>query len=76
MNTPRTPPPCRWPVLITSPTLAKFQLVWRRLCDVVLFPSYLVEDTLTVVCVLPHSYLTVVHIKYILTFYFEYLNGR
>ena len=51
---PPTPPPCRWPDLITLPTLAKFQLVWRRLCHVVLFPfSYLVEHTLTVVCVLP-----------------------
>ena len=36
--------------LITLPTLAKFQLVWRRLCDV-LFPSCLVEHTLTAVCV-------------------------
>ena len=51
---PPPPPPCRWPDLITLPTLAKFQLVWRRLCHVVLFPfSYLVEHTLTVVCVLP-----------------------
>ena len=32
---PPTPPRCRWPVLITSPTLARFQIVWRRLCDVV-----------------------------------------
>ena len=31
------PSPCRWPALITLPTLAKFQLVWRPLCDVV-FP--------------------------------------
>ena len=36
---PPTPPLCRWPVLITLPTLAKFQLVWRRLCDVLLFRS-------------------------------------
>ena len=28
-------PPCRWPALINLPTLAKFQLVWRRLCVVV-----------------------------------------
>ena len=49
---PPTPPPCRWPALITSPTLAKFQLVWRRLCDV-LFRSCLVEHTLTAVCALP-----------------------
>ena len=32
---PPTPPLCRWPA-ITLPTLAKFQLVWRCLCDVVL----------------------------------------
>ena len=49
---PPTPPPCRWPALITLPTLAKFQLVWRRLYDV-LFPSCLVEHTLSSVCVLP-----------------------
>ena len=48
-----TPPPCRWLALFTLPTLAKFQLVWRRICDVVLFPSCLVEHTLTAVCVLP-----------------------
>ena len=29
---PPTPPPSRWPALITLPTLAKFQLVWCRLC--------------------------------------------
>ena len=40
---PLTPPPCRWPALITLPTLSKFQLVWRHLCDVVLFPSCLVK---------------------------------
>ena len=27
---PPTRLPCRWPALITLPTLAKFQLVWRR----------------------------------------------
>ena len=27
---PPTPPSCRWPAVITLPTLAKFQLVWRR----------------------------------------------
>ena len=32
--------------LITLPTLAKFQLVWRRLCDV-LFPSCFVKHGLT-----------------------------
>ena len=46
---PPTPPPCRWPALITLPTLAKLQLVWGRLCDVVLFLSCLVEHTLTAV---------------------------
>ena len=50
---PPMPLPCRWPALITLPTFAKFQLVWRRLCDVVLLPSCLVEHTLTAVCVLP-----------------------
>ena len=51
---PPTPPPCRWPALITLPTLARFQLVWRRPCDVMLFPfSCLVEHTLTAVCVQP-----------------------
>ena len=29
--------PSRWPALMTLPTLAKFQLVWHSLCDV-LFP--------------------------------------
>ena len=51
---PPTPPPCRWPAFITLPTLAKFHLVWRRLCDVVLSrSSCLFEHTLTAVCVLP-----------------------
>ena len=51
---PRTSPPCRWSTLISLSTLAKFQLVWRRLCDVVLFrPSYLFKHTLTAVCALP-----------------------
>ena len=35
------------------PTLAKVSALWRRICDVVLFPSCLVEHTLTAVCVLP-----------------------
>lgn len=35
----------RWPSLIL-PTLAKLQLVWRRLCGVVLFLPSLVEHTL------------------------------
>ena len=32
-------PPIRWSALITSPTLAKFRLVWRRVFDVVLLPA-------------------------------------
>ena len=40
---PPTPPPSWWPALFTLPTLAKFQLVWRRLCGVVLFASCLVK---------------------------------
>ena len=35
---PPTPPPCRRPALITLRTLTKFQLVWRRLCDVFAVP--------------------------------------
>ena len=31
-----TPPPCRWPTLTTLPPLAKFQLVWCRLCEALL----------------------------------------
>ena len=47
------PSPCRWPALIALSTLAKFQLVWRSLRDV-LFRSYcLFEHTLTAVCALP-----------------------
>ena len=49
---PPTPPPRRCPALITLPTLARFLLVWRRLCDVVRLPSCLVEHTLMTVCVL------------------------
>ena len=29
----------RWPALITLPPLAKFQLVWRRLCEALLSSS-------------------------------------
>ena len=43
---PPTPPPSRWPAIITLLTLATLRLVWRRLCDVVLFPSCLVEQGL------------------------------
>ena len=70
-----TPPPCRWPALITLPTLAKFQIVWRRICDVVLFPSScLVEHTLTAVCVLP-SISLIVNTKNIRA-YCDHLNVR
>ena len=45
---PETQPPCRWPALITLPTLVMFHLVWRRLCEiVVLFPSCRVKHGLT-----------------------------
>ena len=49
---PQTRPPCRWPALITLPTLVKFQLVWRRLCDLLFRSSCLFEHTLTAVCAL------------------------
>ena len=51
-TTPDEQPP--GPALITLLTRAKFKLVWRRLCDVVLPPFCPVEHTLTAVCVLPH----------------------
>ena len=38
-RTPPTPPPCRRRTLITLSTFTKFELVWRRLCDDVLFGS-------------------------------------
>ena len=50
---PPTPLPCRWPSLVTSRTLTKFQLVWRRLCDVLFRSSSLFERALTAVCALP-----------------------
>ena len=43
------PSPSPWPPFITLPTIDKFPLVWRRLCDIVRFPS---EGTITAVCVL------------------------
>ena len=46
------PPPSRWPSFIILPTLVKFQLVWRRLCDVVLLPSSLLEHNFMAVCIL------------------------
>ena len=55
---PLSSPPCRWPTLIT---LTKFELVWRRLCDDVLFrsscllsaPSVLPEDRIgrNIICI-------------------------
>ena len=51
---PPTPQPNRWPALTTLPNVASFQLVWRRVCDVVMFrSSYLFERTLTAVYALP-----------------------
>ena len=50
---PPTPPPCRWLALVTFCTLAKFQLVWRRLCDVLFPSSCLFEHTFTSVYALP-----------------------
>ena len=38
---PPTPTPSRWPALTTLPPLAKFQLVWRRLCEALLSSSSL-----------------------------------
>ena len=38
---PRTPTPSRSPALTTLPPLAKFQLVWRRLCEALLSSSSL-----------------------------------
>ena len=36
---PPMPPPRRWPALTYLPALAKFQLVWRRLCEALLCSS-------------------------------------
>ena len=47
---PPTPPPCRRPTLLALPTLAKFQLVCRQLCDGVLFHSS---------CVIKHTNMAV-----------------
>ena len=51
-NARRDPSPSRWPARTTLPTLAKSQLRWHHLCDVVLLPSRLVEYALTAICVL------------------------
>ena len=61
----------RWPAFITLSTLAaKFQLVWRRLCDVIMLirSSCLFEYTLTAVCALSPSISLVVNIMCIHTF--------
>ena len=60
-----TPPLSRWPVLIILPPLAKLQLVWRRLCDVVRFPSCLFEHT----SVYHPSISLVVNIRFVHTFF-------
>ena len=51
-RTPQTPPSCRWPALIIVPSLAKFQLVWRRLGDVLFRSCCVLKNTLTTVCAL------------------------
>ena len=54
----RTPPDATalpMATLINLLTLAKFQVVWRRLCDVLFRSSCLFEHTLTSVCAL-HEY--------------------
>ena len=66
---PSTPPACRWSAFITLPTLAKFQLVGRCLCDVVLFRSAcLFEHTLTSVFTLPEYQSCHIYIMCIQTF--------
>ena len=40
-STPPTPPPSRWPARTTLSSLAKFQLVWRRLCQALLSSFFL-----------------------------------
>ena len=68
-----TPPPCRWPALVTLPTLDKFQLVWCRLCDVLFCSSCLFEHTPTAVCALPEYQSCRKYSIYIQTFC-DYLN--
>ena len=41
---PPMPPPSQWPAFITLPPLAKFQLVWRRLCEALLSSSSLARQ--------------------------------
>ena len=41
---PPMPPPSRWLAFITLPPLAKFQLVWRRLCGALLSSSSLARQ--------------------------------
>ena len=65
---PQTPPPSRWPARITSPHHANFQLVWRSLCDAVLFSSCFFEHTLTAGRVLPGGISLVVNTRCIRIF--------
>ena len=58
---PPTPPPTRRSALITLPTLAKLQVVWRRLCGV-LIPSCLVKHGLTDALLLIEYYFYVTRI--------------
>ena len=47
LSHPRTPPPSQWPALATLSPLAKFQLVWRRFCEMLccLPPPSIVRNT-------------------------------
>ena len=49
---PPTPPPSRWPGLTNLPPLAKFQLVWRRVCEALLSSSSLAVVRNTRLCCL------------------------
>ena len=69
---PATPPPCRWPAFITLPILSKFQLVWRRHCDVVLFRSCCLFEYTSVQLI---EYQLVVNISCIQTFC-DHLNAH
>ena len=48
---PPLPPHSHWPSQRILLTLAKYYLVWCRLCEVMLYPSSLVKGTHTVVSV-------------------------
>ena len=57
---PPTPPPNRLPQLSSLPPLAKFQLVWRRLGEALLFSSSLAggkhQSLLTRLCLICRRY--------------------